>query len=415
MFDRPRKKNQDPAHVHGLTTIVTASQLLHQHKRAEQIELLRKACQFQPEQFNHFCENLIYQLLNYMQQLPDTTNSYFSSPGGAFDHALSRTSAASDLFSNLVLNNPEHPLSEAQQRWWYALFSAGLLRDISKLHLDYHIQLYHQHGHLIKTWHVLLDGPLTAMAHAYQFDTINRPCNESYRQRLNIVLAQQLMPKQGLAYLAAQDDVFEVWLALLHEDAATAGTLALILDRADDLAIQDNLIQLPLDLHHPKQSGGRVNTFIDHAEDGLSREQQMGIEFLQWLITSLALRKLTFNQHPLLSVPGGTLIGPDTFKLFVRESALFKNWLAVKQAVMSLDIHDKTAKLADEHSVVLRGSIGLPNQFQHQINQQTEPCETNAIDARHPNVRQQLSEKGQWQTLEAQANATLQLKSSTRG
>ena len=398
MFERPRKKADYNAHLHGLTTIIPAQQLILKNKRPDQIADLANTCQFEPPRFKTLCEQLFIQLLHYTEQLPDTTNSYFSSPGGAFDHALSRTKAASDLFQNFLLQTPDAKLSEEQQLWWYALFSAGLLRGIGKLPLDYEVELYNQHGHLIKTWEPLLE-PLAGTAHAYKLDTVNSNRDESFRQRLNIILAQQLMPKEGFAWLTTNLNVFEVWLALLHEDTATSGSLGLILDRADAVAIQDNLINPPEGLHVPKHAGGRATSFIDSPGESLiDREQIMGAEFLKWLMANLESGKLTFNQHPLINVAGGTLIGPDTFKLFVRESPLFKNQMAVQQAVMSLGIHDKTPGITDDKSLILKGSIGLPPTFQHQA--KAGLTETHAIEARSPGALKQLSSNGKWQAPE---------------
>mgnify|MGYP005995513363 CR=1 FL=1 len=412
MFERPHQKTKDNAHLRGLTTIVSANQLILKNKRPEQIAVIAETCQFPPARFKTLCEQLFYSILNHTQQLPETTNSYFSNPGGAFDHALSRTKAASELFQSFVLQNPETTLSEEQQLWWYALFSAGLLRGIGKLPLDYEINLYNAHGHLIKVWEPLLE-PLMNTGYAYQFETINSNQDETFRQRLNIILAQQLMPKAGFAWLTQNLDVFEVWLALLHEDSASSRTLGLILDRADAIAIQDNLITLPGGLHHPKHTAGRTGSFIDTPADTLvDREQLMGTEFIKWLLENLESGKLTFNQHPLLNVAGGTLIGPDAFKLFVRESALFKNStaLAVRQGVMSLGLHDKTPGIADDKSLLLKSSVGLPKTFQQKASKDTAPTETNAIDARHPNTRKQLSNTGTWEKPDSQTRVSLSPK-----
>ncbi len=404
MFERLRKKVNHNAHLHGLTTVVSPNQLILKNKRPEQIATLAETCQFEPPRFKALCEQLFYQLLNYTQQLPDTTNSYFSSPGGAFDHALSRTKAASDLFRSFLLQDPNSRLSEEQQLWWYALFSAGLLRGIGKLPLDYEVELYNEHGHLIKTWEPLRE-PLVNTAHAYKFDTVNNNRDESFRQRLNIILAQQLMPKDGFAWLTSNLDVFEVWLALLHEDSASSGSLGLILDRADDIAIQEDLINLLPEAHRSKHAAGRPSSFMDPQDSWSDREQLIGTAFLRWLMENLESGKLTFNQHPLLNVAGGTLVGPDSFKLFVRESPLFKNWMAVKQGLMSLGIHDKAPGVSAENSLVLKGSIGLPASLQN----------TNAIEARHPGALKQVAADGKWHTHEKQANASLAPKNNPYG
>ena len=407
MFERPRKKAKDNAHLHGLTVITPAKQLILKNKRPDHIAVIAETCQFEPPRFKTLCESLFYQLLNYTQQLPETTNSYFSSPGGAFDHALSRTKAASELFQQFLLQEPEAMLSEIQQLWWYALFSASLLRGIGKLPLDYDLKLYNQHGHLIKSWEPLLE-PLVNTAHAYQFDTVNTNRDESYRQRLNIILAQQLMPKEGFAWLTQNLDVFEVWLALLHEDPATSGSLGLILDRADAIAIQEDLINALPDIHHPKHAEGQGKLFIDLPNDSaLDREQVMGAEFIKWMLANLEASQLTFNQHPLMNVAGGTLIGVETFKLFVRESPMFKNWQAVMRGVQSLGLHDTTPGVTDKQSVLLKGSVGLPNTVQYQASKNAGLTATHVIDARHPGARKQLAANGQWRTAQIEKTAAI--------
>ncbi|MCH9690139.1 MAG: TraI domain-containing protein [Gammaproteobacteria bacterium] len=400
MFERPRKKIVDNAHVHGLTKTVLPNQLVLKNKRPEQIASIAKTSQLAPKQFKQLCDSLLYNLLNYTQQLPDTTNSYFSSPGGAFEHALSRTKAATELFQLFLLEDPNTVLSKTQQRWWYALFSAGLLRGIGKLPLDYKIQLYNAHGHLIKPWQPLLE-PLGSTAHAYTFDTINSNYDDTFRQRLNIVLAQHLMPKEGFTWLTEDLDVFEVWLALLHEDSASSRTLGLILDRADDIAIQEDLINLPPNIDRdPAKSRGKPTSFIDSPQDDLvEREQFVGSEFIKWMLINLEAATLTFNQHPLYNVAGGTIISPDTFKLFVRESPMFKNWLSVKRSVELLCIHDTSPGATDDGSLMLKGSIGLPGSFQHQASKNAGFTETNAIDARNPGARRHLTANGQWKAV----------------
>jgi len=411
MFETPHHKHLDKAHEHGLTAIVPAAQLVLKHKRQDTIQNLAKTSHLASARFQALCEKLIFNLLDYMQQLPDTTNSYFSSPGGAFDHALSRTAAANELFQTFVLQDPGAKLSEEQQLWWYALFSAGLLRGIGKLPLDYDVQLYNHHAHLIKTWEPLLE-PLARSCHAYKFDTVNHNLDESFRQRLNILLAKSLMPKEGFAWLAQNLDVLEVWLALLHEDAASSGTLGLILDRADAIAIQDDLVNPPPHAGRARQPTRRGTSFIDIPDESLlDKEQLAGIEFIKWLMASLEASKLTLNQYPLLNVPGGTLIGPDTFKLFVRESSEFKNWLAVKQGLESLDIDDKT-NTKQKEGVVLKNSIGLPDKLNFKVSEKAAAKESLTIDAKAGEARQVLTATGTWVAVEQKQNPSLKPKAN---
>ena len=408
MFER---KNTTSHHAskHKLTAILPPQRLLTEGKRPERIESMKKASFLEPSRFNTLCQTLMHQLLNYTQQLPETTNSYFSSPGGLFDHALNRTVAAVELFKHVVLADPEAHLSEDQQLWWYALFSAGLLRGIGKLPLDYAIELYNDKNHVIKHWEPLLE-PLAKTARHYHYEIINSDHDELFRRRLNVIFAQQLMPKEGFALLTKNLDVFAVWLELLSEDSASSGTLALILDRADAIAIQNNLLEdLPLH-HHLEPSAKRISTFVDNPrETSGDRERLAGAEFIQWLLAALEASKLTMNQVPLLTVAGGTMIGPDAFKLFVREHPEFKNWLAVQQGVMALGLHEHALDgTPAEKGLLIKGSVVLPHSFQLKTSNTAKTIRTTALAHLSNNKIEQLSKTGQWEkNLEPQAVSKL--------
>lgn len=395
MFER--KKASLHASKHTLTAILPSQRLLTEGKRSEQIKLLKHTNALEPSRFDTLCQTLIHHLLSYTQQLPETTNSYFSSPGGLFDHALNRTVAAVTLFQHVVLADPKARLSEEQQLWWYALFSAGLLRGLGKLPLDYTITLYNEKRQELKPWEPLLE-PLAKTARHYHFERINSDHDELFRRRLNVIFAQQLMPKEGFTWLTKNLDVFAMWLGLLSEDQASSGTLALILDRADAIAIQDDLLEYLPPHHLLEPSAKRIPTFVDRPTGTHDyRERLVGSEFIHWLLAALEASKLTMNQVPLLTVAGGTLIGPEAFKLFVREHPEFKNWLAVKKGVMSLGLHEhRLEDSATEKGLLIKGSVVLPNSFQLKVSNTEKTIRTTALNHLSNNHIEQLSKSGQW-------------------
>lgn len=416
MFER-QKTVSHHASKHKLTAILPPQRLLTERKRPERIESIKKASFLEPSRFDTLCQTLMHHVLNYMQQLPETTNSYFSSPGGLFDHALNRTVAAVELFQQIALADPDTHLTEDQQVWWYALFSAGLLRGIGKLVLDFSIELYNDKSQCIKTWEPLLE-PLAKIARHYHFEIMNSDYDEICRQRLNLILAQQLMPKEGFIWLTKNLDVFTVWLELLSEDSASSGTLALILDRADAIAIQDDLLEHLPPTHHLEPASKRIRTFVDNpTETPGDRERFAGKEFIQWLLASLEARKLTMNQVPLVNVAGGTMIGPEAFKLFVREHPEFKNWLAVQQGVMSLGLHERAVKgTPAEHGLLIKGSVALPHSFQSKASNTAKATQTTAIELLSKNKLEQISKTGQWEKkLEQQSTSKLNPSSKPHG
>jgi len=417
VFERQNTKSRHHATQTKLTAMLPPQRLLAEGKRPERIKSIKKTSFLEPSRFDTLCQTLMHHVLNYTQQLPETSNSYFSSPGGLFDHALNRTVAAVELFKQIALADPEAHLSEDQQLWWYALFSAGLLRGIGKLPLDYSIELYNDKSQLIKAWEPLLE-PLAKTARHYHYEIINSEHDELFRRRLNLIFAQQLMPKEGFAWLTKNLDVFAVWLELLSEDSASSHILALILDRADAIAIQENLLEHLPPIHHHEQPSKRIGTFMDNpTETPGDRERLAGTEFIQWLITSLEAAKLTMNQVPLFNVAGGTMIGPEAFKLFVREHPEFKNWLAVQQGVMALGLHEPALDgTPAEKGLLIKGSVVLPNSFKLKTSNTAKATRTTALELLNNNKIEQLSKTGQWEKkLEQQAASSLSPSNKPHG
>lgn len=332
----PKKKPGRIKPLSQLTAMVAPEQLLLDDKRQELLQKIADASAFEPSRYQTLGLSLIHNFINYVQSLPETSNGYYASSCGLLDHALNRTEAALHIFRQFIIE--DDGISEAQKQWLYALFSASILQGIGKLYIDYRIELYDSSGESIKTWHPLLEELASAGTHYdYQF---TQEGDDDFRRRLNILLARQLMPEDGFAWIASHPEILRVWLALIHEDWQSAGTLGAILIRADAIAIQRYFSEFL------KTSGlrggrmGRISTFIDTTPESLAdKERLIGAEFIMWLMQELQAGRLMVNKSPLFMVPGGMLMSTDIFKLFVREHPEFKNWQAVQNAFVSLELH----------------------------------------------------------------------------
>lgn len=333
-----------------LSRCVLPKQLLLKEKRVEMTKPYPNLMGFDEEKYQTFCESLLFNLANYLQDLPETRNSYFSNRGGFLNHGLSRCSAALSACRAYFVNDdgkPAKQLSETQQLWMYALFSAALLKGIGKLYVDFIVDLYDTNGDFIKKWDVL-DGPMREQgAYFYDYD-FDVPYQEVFRHRVTLLLAQQILPKVGYLWIASDKDVFSTWLALLEDDSRSGGTLGMILDKADALVI--NRFFLEHGMAGYQREGEfkplqQKNTTFSVPQRDLSEHlkageiPQAGMEFIKWLNRSLLTGRLMVNQAPLFLVPGGLLMSPDMFKLFIREHPEFKSWLAVQTAFVQLDLH----------------------------------------------------------------------------
>ncbi len=334
-----------------LLAILPPSQLLADERRQDLLQKITDHSGFDAARFESRCLNLIHHLVNHCQALPETSTRYYAHPGGFLDHALNRTEAALALFRQFVTTDEGGELSNEQQLWLYALFSAGLLQGIGRLCLDYRVELFNAHKVLIKDWNPLLES-LRSAGNYYHFE-FEKLENDAFRRRLNLLLARQLMPEAGFAWIASHAEVLAIWLALLNEDAQAAGTLGAILIRADAIAIQRYLFENigPDAGHRGTGRPNRLSTFIDAAAGSLvDKERAMGVEFVKWLMQKLASGQIMINKAPLLMVPGGLIMSPDMFKWFVREHPDYKNWQAAQTAFLTLGLH----KVGPDGSVLTR-------------------------------------------------------------
>ncbi|MCW8409160.1 helicase/relaxase domain-containing protein [Legionella sp. PATHC035] len=346
LFHRQRQRkgslSSQGKSLKDLTRIVNANLILSEDKRQTLLKRMRMLSGLETARYDSLCGILITNLVHYCQNLPETTNSYYSQQGGLVDHALNRTEAALSLFQEFMVQEQPDQLSEEQKLWQYALFSAAILQGIGKLFVDYRVSFYDANGQFLKEWNPLLEN-MTSTGVYYFYEFEKEPEIE-FRRRLNLLLARTLMPASGFAWLASNPEVLAVWLALLNEDERSAGTLGAILIRAEAIAIQRYLLEFMV--RGTAHTGGRyrAGTFSGgQPETLLEKEQTVGMEFIQWMIKALDSGRIMVNKAPLFMVPGGMLMCAEMFQLFVREHPEYKNWQAVQNGFLSLGLHHRAA------------------------------------------------------------------------
>jgi len=329
MFAKPLK---------DLIAVMTPAQLLATSKRQELLEKIKDSSSFDTHRFDSIAMILINNLVNHCQNLPETTNSYYASLGGLLDHALNRTEAALHLFRDYIIQTGTDDLSEEQQLWLYVLLSAAVLQGIGKLQIDYHVELFDMNGQVLKQWNPVLES-MTSMGSYYQYN-FEKGHDDDLRRRLNLLLARLLMPASGFSWIAANTQALTVWLALLNEDWQSAGTLGALLVRADAMAIQRYFNEFML--KHLARNGrlNRITTFVDTAPESLlDKERLMGVEFIHWLTNAMEKGEIMINKAPLLMVPGGLLMSVEMYRMFMQEHPEYKNWQAVQNGLLSLELH----------------------------------------------------------------------------
>ena len=336
MFHTDKSKKSQAVALKDLNKIQSTEQLLSQEKRRSLLTQIQQHCALEDARFKSLVQGLLDNLVTYVQSLPETQNSFYSKAGGLLDHALHRTEAALELFNQILLLDSDKQPSEDQKLWQYALLSAGLLKGLGKLYDEYEINLYDGHGQWLKKWNPLHES-LSSLGKYYDY-VMQAEGDPQFRKRLNLLLARQIIPSSGFSWIASNRQVFAIWLALLNEDLAGAGTLGDILSRADALALQRYFQEWLIQLNSNRGGfAGRGSGFTDSTPQSiLDKEQQAGAEFMQWLMKALAEGQLELGKGPLYTLPGGLLMAEELFRFFLKENPTYKNWLAVQKGFISL-------------------------------------------------------------------------------
>ena len=436
LFHRQRKSSSSAKSkaLKDLVRHTTVLQFLADDKRQALLQKMKELSGLEAARYESLCVVLIDNLVNYCQSLPETSNSYYSQPGGLVDHALNRTEAALSLFKEFMVLEPSELLSEEQKLWQYALYSAAILQGIGKLFVDFNVNLFDSNGQLLKQWNPLLEN-LTNTGSYYDYE-FQKESDVEFRRRLNLLLARAMMPASGFAWIASNPQILAVWLALLNEDQRSAGTLGAILIRADSLALQRYILEFMNKGVGSRSGRYRAGTFSGGVPENVAeKEQAMGVEFIQWMIKALGEGLIMINKAPLLMVPGGMLMCQEMFQLFVREHPEYKNWVAVQNGFLSLGLHHRNADgssisrfeqinnqqmysgvVFSEYAVALPESVQVQMatgkvesmsatelvnraQFPSQFTQQQNVLAITSL--------QKLSTSGQWQNIEHEATSSL--------
>ena len=347
---------------HDLIAFTTPAILLADAKRQSLLANITEACALESSRFNSLSLSLFNNFINHCQRLPETANSYYALPGGFLDHALNRTEAALQLFRQQLM---QQDTTEEQKLWLYALLSAGILQGIGKLKLDYRVDIYDANGRALTEWNPLLD-PLTAVGSYYHYE-FQKEGADNLRRRLNALIAFQLMPTAGFAWIASHPDVLDSWLAMLHEDPNGAGVLGAILERAEAIAIQRDILEM---LAKNALGGGarvtRVSTFIDRTPESTHEQDKLlGAQFIKWLSEALEKGTISINKAPLLMIPAGLVMSSETFQLFMRDHPEYKNWQMVQKGLMAWGLHRHYTgepMILNKYAAILPNNLSVHNQ-----------------------------------------------------
>ncbi|MFP4731394.1 MobH family relaxase [Pasteurella multocida] len=272
-----RKKQQDTVTLinnDGWITPMTAHTLLNTPLRQKLLSILWQKVSMPQDLFDKLYRQPIERYAELVQNLPASENHHHAHLGGMLDHGLEVISFAAKLRQSYLLppGAPPEEQSKQAEAWTAAILYGALLHDIGKIVVDLEIET--KNG---QQWFVWDSKNLFELGQYYRFKYI-KSRDYHLHPTMGGLLAQHLLPKFALNWLAQYPDVFSSLMYFVSGHYDQSGILGEIIQRADQASVANNL-------------GGDINKLHDRRQTSLPKQ------------ILIALRHL-LTQDLKLNVPG---------------------------------------------------------------------------------------------------------------
>lgn len=305
----------------SLIPILTAADMLHSLRWQKQIKLIEERIKIPAEFYQEVYAPLLTRFADFVQVIPTIAGGLL---GGILDEGLQRGLLALEA-------QDESATAESDPLFTYALFTAALLLDLRQLFVNKKIMLADNKGNFIAEWSPLLGTMQNTETTHYRIRHFRRPML-SLSPYLTILLAKQVIPEAGLAWLGGDLRLLNMWLAALCGDDEGGGGIAHFL----------KLIKLRLRQAEPKPR------LIIPVDITIPEENKLGEAFWLWLRNVVAAGEEN-TTDPALHLTDDLVFleVPKIFQEFCDAEKL-PNWKEVYQQFMQLGIAGSTGEEGEE-------------------------------------------------------------------
>ena len=224
-----------------LLPIESSKRLLQSPKITHVLPQLQQIIYTTDAQYKNLYLKSLENFAEFVQQLPSRRNFHFNHNGGMLLLGLLRA------FQTLRLYREQTPIkSYARDKvpsnialWSYALYTAALFLGVGEIYATYWVSLCDAHGEFKQRWQPKT-GPMTqydASHYRYSFEQETR---DTIAHLDTLVVAEKLLPKEGLEWIASDKYVYELWSAILTGDNGRAGPFAGFILPTEDMLLEQH-------------------------------------------------------------------------------------------------------------------------------------------------------------------------------
>lgn len=323
------------------TQIQSAEVLLAPEKRQKHLRAIKSLLNLPPKLYDNLYYKVIERFAEFTQNLPETQYGMFAHEGGFIDHGLERASRALSLCLQYFFPQEKtlQNITAQEALWIYAVFTAALVLDISKIAVKYKVELCNRDGSTTKEW-LPYSGAMNKNGKYYRF-TFIKENRDNLKRLIAGLLARQILDSDkeeeggaasgtgGFNWIASNPDVLETWLMILQgEKRLPMGSYLAVIPLADAQIIEAYFAGRAIT---PGMSPGTQpfsNTLFDSTQplgtegQGFKPTTDLGQDFLDWVRKNIENNKLSINEaanSDLHIVENGALLNPDLFKKFAED------------------------------------------------------------------------------------------------
>ncbi len=320
------------------TPIQSAEVLLAPEKRQKHLRTIKSLLNLPPKLYDSLYYRVIEQFAEFTQNLPETQYGMFAHEGGFIDHGLERAARALSLCLQYFFPQEKslQNITAQEALWIYAVFTAALVLDISKIAVKYKVDLCNRDGTVIKEW-LPFNGTMNKNGKFYRFSFVKEN-RDNLKRLISGLLARQILDANstdeqgtgtgGFSWIASNNDVLETWLMILQgEKRLPMGSYLSVIPIADAQIIEAYFAGKII----APGTQPFINSLFDNSQNANQGQDykttpDMGQDFLKWVRESIANGKLSINQNTPNSdihiVEEGALLNPDLFEKFIRDQSM---------------------------------------------------------------------------------------------
>lgn len=291
----------------SLFPVLSADRLVPAVDQKSYLAKLNETLQMPVEHFEALYKDLLTNFIEYVQILPDYYGGHL---GSMIYEGMHRAHLAVQLLYDTHAARPEPILT-------YAVFSMSLLLDIKLVMATQKVMVSDEKGHYLFEW-CPFNGSMVGRGEYFKI----RPYSghrEAFLHSINPILAKDLLPEVGVAWLTTDSALFDMWIAALSGHADWAGELGHIHKLLKKL--MDELRAEALD-----------EGFVD-VEAWVPEETQDAEKFWKWLKDGVEDGSISVNEKDSLVhvLDDGVYIDvPEIYQAYNNTYAKHRDWIVLQ-------------------------------------------------------------------------------------